>query len=176
MSNMKVYEVMAQAFVAEGVDTHFALMGNANMYWSSLLAQRVADLAGIVGALAAGQAARGRRIVVAASGRMTVPALFAAAIEPRISGLHLAGGLASYRSLVESPGYNHPFANFLPGVLRQTDLPQLAASLAPRKVTVAGTVDAAGKPMPAADVRKLYERAANVEVLEEAKWDADTLG
>ena len=38
MSNMKVYEVMAQAFVAEGVDTHFALMGNANMYWSSLLA------------------------------------------------------------------------------------------------------------------------------------------
>lgn len=40
MSNMKVYEVMAQAFVAEGVDTHFALMGNANMYWSSLLAQK----------------------------------------------------------------------------------------------------------------------------------------
>ena len=38
MSDMKVYEVMAQAFVAEGVDTHFALMGNANMYWSSLLA------------------------------------------------------------------------------------------------------------------------------------------
>ncbi|MBI2227248.1 MAG: thiamine pyrophosphate-binding protein [Betaproteobacteria bacterium] len=40
MSNLKVYEVMAQAFVAEGVDTHFALMGNANMYWSSLLAQK----------------------------------------------------------------------------------------------------------------------------------------
>ena len=40
MSNMRVYEVLAQAFVAEGVDTHFALMGNANMYWSSLLAQK----------------------------------------------------------------------------------------------------------------------------------------
>ena len=40
MSDMKVFEVMAQAFVAEGVDTHFALMGNANMYWSSLLAQK----------------------------------------------------------------------------------------------------------------------------------------
>ncbi len=38
MSDMKVYEVIAQAFVAEGVDTHFALMGNANMYWTSLLA------------------------------------------------------------------------------------------------------------------------------------------
>ena len=40
MSSMRVYEVMAQAFVAEGVDTHFALMGNANMYWTSLLAQK----------------------------------------------------------------------------------------------------------------------------------------
>jgi acetolactate synthase I/II/III large subunit len=40
MSNPRVFEVMAQAFVAEGVDTHFALMGNANMYWSTQMAQK----------------------------------------------------------------------------------------------------------------------------------------
>jgi len=40
MSKLTVYEVMAQAFVAEGVDTHFTLMGNANMHWASLMAQK----------------------------------------------------------------------------------------------------------------------------------------
>lgn len=34
------YEVMAQAFAAEGVDIHFTLMGNANMYWADAMARR----------------------------------------------------------------------------------------------------------------------------------------
>lgn len=37
--NTPVYEVLAQAFVAEGVDTLFTLMGNGNMYWSNAMAQ-----------------------------------------------------------------------------------------------------------------------------------------
>lgn len=37
--NSPVYEVLAQAFVAEGVDTLFTLMGNGNMYWSNAMAQ-----------------------------------------------------------------------------------------------------------------------------------------
>ncbi len=40
MSDMRVYEVLAQAFIDEGVDTHFTLMGNANMYWAATLAQK----------------------------------------------------------------------------------------------------------------------------------------
>lgn len=34
----KLYEALAEAFVAEGVDTQFALMGDGNMHWSTAFA------------------------------------------------------------------------------------------------------------------------------------------
>ncbi len=36
---LPVYEVLAQAFVAEGVDTLFTLMGDANMHWVNAMAK-----------------------------------------------------------------------------------------------------------------------------------------
>ena len=38
MSDNQVSDVLAQAFAAEGVDTLFTLMGDANMYWSAAMA------------------------------------------------------------------------------------------------------------------------------------------
>jgi len=40
MSEPNGYEVLSQAFVAEGVDTMFALLGDANMYWGAVMAQK----------------------------------------------------------------------------------------------------------------------------------------
>jgi thiamine pyrophosphate-dependent acetolactate synthase large subunit-like protein len=40
MSELNGYEVLSQAFVAEGVDTMFALLGDANMYWGAVMAQK----------------------------------------------------------------------------------------------------------------------------------------
>jgi thiamine pyrophosphate-dependent acetolactate synthase large subunit-like protein len=37
MKNMPIYEALAQAFVAEGVDTHFTLMGDGNMHWATAM-------------------------------------------------------------------------------------------------------------------------------------------
>ncbi len=37
MKNMPIYEALAQAFAAEGVDTHFTLMGDGNMHWASAM-------------------------------------------------------------------------------------------------------------------------------------------
>ena len=34
MSKLQVSDMLAQAFAAEGVETLFTLMGDANMYWS----------------------------------------------------------------------------------------------------------------------------------------------
>src|SRR5258708_6116946 len=34
------YEALAEAFVAEGVDTHFTLLGDGNMHWGVVLAER----------------------------------------------------------------------------------------------------------------------------------------
>jgi dienelactone hydrolase len=96
----------------------------------SLLGQRTADLVAMVRALAA--AYPQASIAVAARDRMTVPSLCAAALEPRIAKLYLARHLVSWRSLVEAETYTQPFANFVPGALRATDLPQIARRIAPR--------------------------------------------
>src|SRR6478609_11345028 len=35
----KLYEALAEAFLAEGVDTQFVLMGDGNMHWSTAFAR-----------------------------------------------------------------------------------------------------------------------------------------
>ena len=40
MSDPTGYEILSQAFVAEGVDTMFALLGDANMYWGAIMAEK----------------------------------------------------------------------------------------------------------------------------------------
>ena len=42
MSDNQVSDALAQAFAAEGVDTLFTLMGDANMYWSAAMAENQA--------------------------------------------------------------------------------------------------------------------------------------
>jgi acetolactate synthase-1/2/3 large subunit len=37
MNDMPIYEALAQAFAAEGVDTHFTLMGDGNMHWATAM-------------------------------------------------------------------------------------------------------------------------------------------
>jgi len=40
MIEQRLYEVLAAAFAAEGVDTHFTLLGDGNMHWATVLAER----------------------------------------------------------------------------------------------------------------------------------------
>ena len=145
-----------------------------NYAWASLilgrplLGQRVTDILALTAAVRAHPALRGRRLVLAALGKMTAPALFAAALDAGISTLYLAGGLVSFRNVVETENHGHPFANFVPELLRHTDLPEVAAALAPRRVVLAGAVDARNKRMEAEAVRRIYQAAPNVEVRPEA--------
>lgn len=159
--------------------------------WSSmilgkpLLGQRVTDIVTTVRSLAARADLRPSGVVLAARGILTTPALFAAALEPSISRVYLAGGLVSYRSVMDTEEYlggnyhatspgSDLFGAFVPGLLRHTDLPETAASVAPRRVILAGAIDAAGKRVAPADVTRLYS-AANVEVLSEASWSVEAL-
>lgn len=151
-----------------------------NYAWGSLalgkplVSQRVIDVLAVVGALQRDPATSSREIYIAAQGKLTVPALFAAALEPAIKGLYLAGGLASFQSLIEAETPNCPFANYVPGLLNHIDLPQIAASLAPRKIVLAGTTDAQGEAMDPNAVRILYA-GNNISVLAEPDWSARAL-
>jgi hypothetical protein len=139
-----------------------------NWAWASLIlgaplaGQRTADILAVVDALRARPDLAGRRIEVSAQGALAVPAIFAAALSPAISALYLSGGLLSFRGIVDTESYNHPFGNFVPRLLNHTDLPEVVASLAPRRVILAGAVDAAGKRVDAAEVRRIYAAAPNV--------------
>ncbi len=108
------------------------------IFGHSLLGQRVTDLLAVV---EAASAQAGLLPMVAARGQLTIPALCAAFLHSGIQALYLKDHLSSWRSLVETADYLHPFANFVPDVLRHTDLPQLAAAIAPRKVTMEDSWD-----------------------------------
>jgi dienelactone hydrolase len=139
-----------------------------------LLGQRVSDILALVAGLGKHPALSGRRVVVAARGKLTAPAMFAAALAKDISELYLAGGLVSFRSIVDTENYDHSFANFVPNLLRHTDLPDVAASLAPRRVTLAGTVDGSGNAMETATVRGIYS-GGHVTVRDKSDWNIDAL-
>ena len=128
----------------------------------SLLGQRTADIVRMAEALAGAHPASA--ITLAARGKMTVPALCAAALERRIAELYLTDHLVSWRALLESETYSQPFANFVPNALRETDLPEIARSIAPRPVIVAGLVDGTGQAFPRA-------QAPYAEYREKAEWD-----
>ncbi|MBV6641438.1 MAG: acetylxylan esterase [Cyclobacteriaceae bacterium] len=71
--------------------------------------------------------------------------LHAAAYDSSISTVILSEPYISYRSIVASEYYNHDFyLSAVPGAIKHYDLPDLAASLAPRKLMIIGPTEGAG--------------------------------
>ena len=83
--------------------------------------------------------------------------LHAAAFDQAISRIALMEPYSSYRSIVMNryyePGFMH---SAVPGALKAYDLPDLAASLAPRKLLMAGITDGAGKIAEPESVNKEF--------------------
>ncbi len=139
-----------------------------------LVGQRVTDILALVASLRKHPATAGRRIRVAAAGRIAIPALCAAVLDKGIEALYLSSVLTSFGDVVKAESYNQPFANFIPGMLNHTDLPELAASLAPRRVVLAGAVNAQGGTAEMAVVRQQYS-GGHISIEPEAKWTAERL-
>ncbi|MFT3772258.1 MAG: hypothetical protein QM820_43200, partial [Minicystis sp.] len=112
----------------------------------SLLSQRITDLLALVESLSNHPSLSGRPLALAARGALTIPALFAAALDPRIAALHLDGPLASYRSVLDTESPRCPLASIFPGILSIIDLPAAAALVSPRPVILAGPVDGQDNP------------------------------
>jgi hypothetical protein len=94
-------------------------------------------------------------------------------LEPEINRLYLAGGLSSYRNIIETEDYRHTFANFVPNILAYTDLPDIIAGLAPRRVLIGGAVDAKGAVHSIPVAREIYGKAlglGHVDLREHANW------
>lgn len=134
-----------------------------------LLAQRILDIVALVQAFK-NQSGAHRQIAVAARGRLTVPALFAFNAYEEIDSLYLAGGLVSYRDLLETEIYKQSLANFGWDLFHLTDLPLLASQALPRQIHLAGAVNARNEVLPLDEVRRLYP-SQNIKLSQSADWD-----
>lgn len=111
--------------------------------------------------------------------------LHAAAFEPAISGVALINPVSSYRSVVTTRLYEPGFIeNAVPAALTGYDLPDLAASLAPRKLLLFNVTDGTGHATEASSIatdmeviRAAYARqeAENQLVIESGETPDDLL-
>jgi len=76
------------------------------------------------------------RTVLVASGDMVFPAIFATALDEGITKVAHVGELPSYRGVLDREEYALPFAHFLFGVLKETDLPEVSGGMAGRVVAL----------------------------------------
>jgi cephalosporin-C deacetylase-like acetyl esterase len=100
------------------------------------------------------------RVVGKGAGALWV--LYAAALDPRISDVVADGGLVSYRSLAQVDRYLHGAHLFIRDVLLHFDLPQVAATVANRKLALVSPVDPMMKPLSAAAARQAYRWTAEI--------------
>lgn len=120
-----------------------------------LLGQRVRDLLSVAAALDED----GRGIHVVAVGSAAPVALHAALLDPRIRQLTLEEMVISWSEVARTAITVNQLTNVVPGALKVYDLPDLAAALAPRPLSIQRSTDPAGKPVPQAALEEAYRSA-----------------
>ncbi len=83
--------------------------------------------------------------------------LHAAVLDDRIKSVVLKNMLVSYESVVTEKISRRIFENIVPGVLAKYDLPDLAATLAPRRVAIVNPVNPRGQRLELPQARLQYE-------------------
>ncbi|MEO6830450.1 MAG: alpha/beta fold hydrolase, partial [Acidobacteriaceae bacterium] len=117
----------------------------AYMAWymdQSLLGMRVQDVVRSVDYIATRHDADVENLHVIGKGMGGLWCLYAAALDPRIRSLISVQSLLSYRSLTQVDRYLYGADVFVPDVLLHFDLPQVAAAVADRQLTLIQPQDA----------------------------------
>ncbi|HWQ52161.1 MAG TPA: acetylxylan esterase [Bryobacteraceae bacterium] len=93
-----------------------------------------------------------------------VDLLHAAAFDRRISSLALEEMPVSWAAVATAPLHRRTFDVIVPGVLGQYDLPDLAAAVAPRPLSIVSARSAAGPILRTEEVKKEYSRAKHARI------------
>jgi hypothetical protein len=86
-------------------------------------------------------------------------ALLFALFEDGVKSIEASCGLMSFQSVLESQFVQVPHHCIIPGALREGDLADLVAALAPREVRLGNLVDGCGRLVTPAAARAAYETA-----------------
>jgi pimeloyl-ACP methyl ester carboxylesterase len=128
----------------------------------TVVGMRTRDVLGAVDYLAGRSEVDASRIAAIGHGMGGLIVLYAAAFDGRIRSVAATGTLVSYSSIAESEIYTHRFSSFGPSFLRDFDLPDLAALIAPRALLLQNSVDAQHRVLAPEAVERTYRSAAGV--------------
>ena len=95
-----------------------------------------------------------------ARGMAGVALLHAAALDSRLAEVTVEGALVSFEAVARAPIHRRVMTGIVPGMLGVYDLPDLAAAIAPRPLTLANLRTPAGAACLLGDVRQAYAYAA----------------
>ena len=110
------------------------------------------------------------RVAVLGKGNGGVLGLFVAVLEPRVEKLAIEGSVLSYREIVSAKLHENLTGIIVPGVLEDFDLPDLAASLASRRLWIVDPRSATGSLLSIERAREEYRDAATIRHRPEG-WD-----
>jgi cephalosporin-C deacetylase-like acetyl esterase len=131
----------------------------AMLVGKTLIGLRAQDVVRAVDLLASRGDVEMQRLSAYGFGEAAPVLLHAAALDDRIKGVVLKNMLVSYESVVTEKISRRVFENIVPGVLANYDLPDLVATLAPRRVTIVNPVNSRGQRLELSQVRLQCETA-----------------
>jgi cephalosporin-C deacetylase-like acetyl esterase len=117
-------------------DTDTAMAYAAWSMQESLLGMRVWDVMRCVDYAMQRKGADRQHLHVIGKGRAGLWCLYAAALDDRIKSLACVDSLVSYRTLTQVDRYLYGADIFVPEILQHLDLPQVAAAVSPRPLTL----------------------------------------
>jgi dienelactone hydrolase len=133
-----------------------------------LLGQRVYDLLSVIEALPVGGTGS-RPLAVIGVGTAGPVALHAAALDSRIKEVTLEKSLISWSAVTRTPITYNQLTNVVPGALRVYDLPDLAALIVPRRLTIKGSVDPQLKNVTQAALDEAYRTSKEAYTKQKAE-------
>jgi dienelactone hydrolase len=155
-----------------GYDPAWQMLQRALLVDRTLVGMQVEDLLGTFGVLESRGDVDPGRVAVLGKGHGGVLALVLAALEPKIEKAAVEGTVLSYMEVVRARYHEGLTAAFVPGVLQDFDLPDLAASLAPRPLWVVDPHTPTGALVPVGRARTelapavlAYDRAGRAAAL-----------
>ena len=89
-----------------------------------------------------------------------VPLLYAAVLDERIKKVAIEGTLVSYQSVIANRIHRQVLESTVRGALKEYDLPDLVAALAPRSAFIVNGVDALGHRVATGEITKQYATAS----------------
>ena len=122
----------------------------------SLVGMRVRDALGVAEYVRSRPEVDPKRVGITGRGWAGTIALFAAASDSQLAWAAVEGIPASFGEIATSELYAQPVSLTVPGVLKDFDLPDVVAAVAPRRLLVLNPTDAVVRRLARGDAEALY--------------------